>query len=334
MAGRWELLRALGAVADNPEDARTASAALGLPSPGPAEHTEVFVLNCPPSASVYLGPAGSLGGEGADRVAGFWRAIGLTPPAEPDHLAALLGLYACLGEAADGTRRAATTDALTRARAALLWEHLWPWLPGYLDAVSDLATPALPAWASLTGQVLAAELAALPAGGRLPPAKGRLPSAGGRPSLADGRPSSARDRLPLALRAAPPALTVGCQLSDLLAAVVAPARSGIILTRGRLAQGADRAGVGHRIGERRFTLRAMIEQDASATLGWLGREAQRWSGRHARRAGGDVASQWWSRRASQTAGVLRDAAAAAGGGVDDRVPAGSATEAAVRVPAG
>ena len=41
-----------------------------------AEHTEVFVLNCPPYASVYLGPDGALGGEGADRAAGFWRASG------------------------------------------------------------------------------------------------------------------------------------------------------------------------------------------------------------------------------------------------------------------
>ena len=58
------------------------------------------MLNCPPYASVYLGPDGALGGEGADRAAGFWRASGLTPPAEPDHLTALLALYASLGEAA------------------------------------------------------------------------------------------------------------------------------------------------------------------------------------------------------------------------------------------
>ena len=97
--GRAELFRALGAVAGDPADARTACAALGLPVPGNAEHTEVFVLNCPPYASVYLGAEGGLGGEAADRVAGFWRAIGVPPPAEPDHLTALLSLYARLGEA-------------------------------------------------------------------------------------------------------------------------------------------------------------------------------------------------------------------------------------------
>ena len=89
-AARWELLRALGAVAGDPADVAAACGALGLPAPGNAEHTEVFVLNCPPYAAIYLGADGALGGDAADRVAGFWRAIGVEPPAEPDHLVALL----------------------------------------------------------------------------------------------------------------------------------------------------------------------------------------------------------------------------------------------------
>ncbi len=284
-AGRWELIRALGAIADNPADARTASEVLGLAGPDPAEHTEVFVLNCPPYAAVYLGPQGSLGGEAADRVAGFWRALGLATPTEPDHLAALLGLYACLGEAGAGARRAAAKDALARARYALLAEHLWPWLPGYLDAVASLATSALPAWAALARRALAAEYAAV--------AREQPPAAG----------------LPLALRAAPPPLSHGQSFGDLVSGLVAPARSGIILTRTGLAQGAARTGTGHRIGERRFALRSMIEQDAEATLRWLGREAESWSARHASRQARDATSQWWSHRAAQTAGVLRGAAA-------------------------
>ena len=142
--GRWELLRALGAVADSPAAAGAVAPSLGLDVPAAAEHTEVFVLNTPPYASVYVGPEGALGGEGTDRAAGFWRALALTPPAEPDHLAALLSLYAHLGQARADTRRPATAAALTRLRAALLSEHLWPWLPAYLDAVTDVAGPARP----------------------------------------------------------------------------------------------------------------------------------------------------------------------------------------------
>ena len=67
-AARWELLRALGAVAGDPADVAAAYGALGLPAPGNAEHTEVFVLNCPPYAAIYLGADGALGGDAADRV--------------------------------------------------------------------------------------------------------------------------------------------------------------------------------------------------------------------------------------------------------------------------
>ncbi len=281
--GRWELLRALGAIADNPSDARIAAAALGLGTASAAEHTDVFVLNCPPSASVYLGPDGALGGEGADRTAGFWRALGLTPPAEPDHLTTLLSLYASLGEAAGETCRPTTAAALARSQAALFWEHLWPWLPGYLDAVTDLGSPALTAWAQLTRHAIAAEYRAHPA-----PAQ-----------------------LPLALRAAPTAADPDGPLRDLVAALATPVRSGIILTRRRLAIGAGLVGVGHRIGERRYTLRAMLEQNPPATLTWLSQETQRWERRHASRADRDAANRWWTARAAGTALFLRTSAAAA-----------------------
>jgi hypothetical protein len=281
-APRRELLRALGAFADNPADARTAAIALGLVPPSRAEHTDAFVMNCPPYASVYLGPDGALGGEGADRAAGFWRAIGITPPAEPDHLTALLGLYASLGDAAAQTRRPATAEALARSAAALFWEHVWPWLPAYLDAVADLAIPALTAWAQLTRRAIAAEFAALP------------PPTG----------------LPLALRAAPPQAGPDGRVSDLTAALTTPARSGIILTRRGLTRGAGHSGVGHRIGERRFALRAMLDQDPAATLTWLGREAARWQHRHASRMPADPASQWWTARASRTALLLSNSAGA------------------------
>ena len=52
--GRWELIRALGAVADSPAGARSVSPLLDLDVPEDAEHTEVFILNAPPYASVYL----------------------------------------------------------------------------------------------------------------------------------------------------------------------------------------------------------------------------------------------------------------------------------------
>ena len=276
--GRCELIRALGAVADSPQAARAAADALGLEAPGDAELTDVFVLNLPPYAAIYLGPDGALGGEGADRVAGFWRVLSIDPPAEPDHLSALLGLYASLGEAVAAARRPATRAALATTRAALFWEHLQPWLPGYLEAVTDVPAPALATWAALLRLVFAAEAVRQPA----------IPA------------------LPLALRSAPPGLDLSpaAELRKMTAALTIPVRSGMILTRHRVALGARQAGVGHRIGERRFTLQAMIEQDPRGTLAWLGAEAFRWQRRHCRRRGTDATARWWADRAARTGQVL------------------------------
>jgi hypothetical protein len=285
--GRCELLRAIGAVADSPAGARAAGRALGLPDLDGQQHAEAFIMNCPPYASVYLGPDGALGGEGADRVGGFWRAIGVAPPGEPDHLTALLSLYASLGQAAAESRRAATAAALARSRAALLWEHLWPWLPGYLDAVSGLGAPALTAWARLTAAAVTEEIGAAPAATGLAPA-----------------------RLPLALRAAPAMPGAGSSLDDLVGALITPVRSGIIVTRRRLAEVAGQAGVGFRIGERRFALRAMLEQDPAATLTWLSRECGRWARRHASRPSADAVTRWWAGRAASTGRLLRELAGA------------------------
>jgi TorA maturation chaperone TorD len=279
-ADRCELIRALGAVADSPAAARTAARALGLKAPGDAELTDVFVLNLPPYAAIYLGPDGALGGEGADRVAGFWRVLGIDPPAEPDHLSALLGLYASLGQAVAAARSPVTRAALSRTQATLFWEHLQPWLPAYLEAVTDAPAPALGTWAALLRQVIAAEAARQPA----------MPG------------------LPLALRSAPPGLDASPEPAprEVTEALTVPVRSGLILTRHRVALGARQTGVGHRIGERRFTLGAMIEQDPPGTLGWLAAEAFGWQRRHQDRAGADATTQWWADRARRTGQVLRN----------------------------
>jgi hypothetical protein len=279
---RWELLRALGAVAGDPADAVKVLSALDLPGCDDAAHTAVFVLNCPPYASVYLGAEGGLGGSAADRVAGFWRAIGLAPPAEPDHLTVLLSLYAQLGERWEEADRASdsqATAALGHARQALFAEHLWTWLPGYLAAVADLGTPALSTWASVLGRALAAE-------------------------HAGSSQAAAPPALPLALREAPAPVDAGCSLGELLDVLTAPVRSGMIVTRQALAVIAGRAGAGHRIGERRFALRAMLEQEPDGTRGWLAEEASRWAKRHRAAAPHDPVQQWWSTRARTTAEVL------------------------------
>ena len=286
-AGRWELLRALGAaVGAVPPSADHLLAALELPSWSRAAHTQAFTLELPPFASVHLGPEGKLGGEGADRVAGLWRTLGLEPPPDADHLGSLLGLYAELGEAEELAASDATRRRLAHVRATLLWEHLWCWVPGYLAALRR-HHPAVVPWAKLTGRALAREASA-------------------------AEPPTA---LPLALRTAPPPLSADTPFGELLDALTVPVRTGFVLTASDVAAAAGATGAGLRRGERRFALRALLEQDAAATLGWLADHAASWARRH--RCQPPVAhdpAPWWATRASCTAGVLTELARIAEGG--------------------
>jgi hypothetical protein len=59
------------------------------------------------------------------------------------------------------------------------------------------------------------------------------------------------------------------------------------------------------IGERRFALRAMLEQDPGAILAWLAGEADRWQRRHRDRVPADDVTGWWAARAGRTGQVLR-----------------------------
>jgi TorA maturation chaperone TorD len=261
-----ELLRALAAFAAAPDPGLVSvAAALELPVPSAADHHQLFGGELHPYASVYLGPEGMLGGEARDRVAGFWRALGEVPPAEPDHLATLLGALAVLG---DDPAPAAST-----ARSALLWEHVLAWLPAWLDRALQLAPPSLAAWTCLLHDALLDE------------------------ALAAGAPAT----LPAALRAAP-----GLDPEDLVPALVAPVRSGLVLTRGDLRRAAAELGLGVRQGERAFALRSLLSQDAPAVLGWLAGQADSTAGRLRRApAAWHAVTAWWSDRAAATAGTLR-----------------------------
>ncbi len=276
-----ELLRALGALAEPPDrERRRVARLLRLPPLPDAEaHTALFVLQLQPYASIYLGPEGMMGGEAAGRVAGFWRAIGAVPPAEPDHLAALLSLAAALAEAENAEGDAARRALRRRARHALLWEHLASWLIPYLERVEALGPPCYAAWGALLRDALVAEAERL------------------------GPPET----LPIHLRETPPldAGVLAGSLHELTAALLAPARSGLVLARADLARGARALGLGLRVAERRYALESMLRQDAVATLRWFAEEAARRADRYttAPRALGPIAA-FWRNRAMQTTRAL------------------------------
>ncbi len=280
-----ELFRALAVLVeppDRPGVARVADA-LGLGTvPEASAYTNLFVFQLYPYASVYVGAEGMLGGEARDRVAGFLAALGHDVPAEPDHLALLLGAYAGLCEAERDEGDEQRRKRVRSARRALLWEHLLSWLPVYLEKVGRVAPPFYRGWAETLRAALDAEAVELDAQGPLPL---HLREA---PALADPRAETPE---------------------EFLKTLLAPARSGLILVRDDLARAARELGTGVRAGERLYALRSLMGQDAVGTLSWLAREAEDWHALHLRRrtAHGAVA-EWWAARAAATAKLLRELA--------------------------
>ncbi|MET0645051.1 MAG: molecular chaperone TorD family protein [Pyrinomonadaceae bacterium] len=279
-----ELFRALAVLVeppDRPGAARVAEA-LGLGAvPETSAYTDLFVFQLYPYASVYVGAEGMLGGEARDRVAGFLSALGQAVPAEPDHLALMLGAYAGLCEA----EQVGGGERVRGARRALLWEHLLSWLPVYLDKFERVAPRFYRRWAETLRAALDAEAEELGAQGPLPL---HLREA---PALADPRAEAPE---------------------EFLKTLLAPARSGIILVRDDLARAARELGTGVRAGERLFALRSLVGQDAAGTLAWLAREAEDWHALHRRRrAAHGAVAEWWAARAASTAKLLEELAAEA-----------------------
>jgi TorA maturation chaperone TorD len=289
---RADLFRALATIVEPPDGREAAiAAALGLAAPpSAAEHAELFLFAAYPYASVHLGAEGMLGGEARDRIAGFWRALGLTPPPEPDHLASLLGMYAALLDAAaeagaeaglNGTHaeNTARSSIVRRSRAAFLWEHLLAWTPVWLAKVQEIGGATHRSWARLLGEALLDEALEVEA----PPS------------------------LPLALRSAPGLPADDARAADWISALLAPVRCGVLLTRADLARAARELGIGSRIGERAFMLRALFEQDADATSGWLADEAARVARSHQELEAtlGPVAAFWRGRAETTAAALLR-----------------------------
>ena len=333
---RADLLRALGALSEEPRpEHRRLADLLGLPDgPGPGEFTDVLVMNLYPYASVHLGEEGMLGGEARDRVAGFWQALGIRPPREPDHLGSLIGLLAELVEREEAEGEPAARILLGRARAALVREHLEPWAPAFLGRVAELAGPYYRAWAELLLEALREEVAhaaglpvdteralqmELPLHLRaVPPLpdprtpESRTPDPGGSGSRGGDAPAQGPDEGKGGEKGRAHASPAG---ETFLKALLSPVRSGILLTRADLARAARELHLGTRMGERLYILKALLGQEPTAILTWLAEEARRQAARHGEAEGFDEGvTAFWSERAATTARLLDELASAEAGG--------------------
>lgn len=282
-----EVYRALGLLIEAPAEGHPAvAAALDLPPvPDGAIHGTEVAFQRYPYASVYLGEEGKLGGEARNRIAGFWTALGMELPDEPDHLSSLLSLLASLGEAATEETDGAEAALLNQARTALAWEHLHSWCVPYLHSFRTSPPSYYRAWAELTRQAI---LEALPRS--LP---GHLPGALG--AAADYPLSDPRER------------DGG---SGFVPMLLAPVRSGLVILRSDLADLADSVGLAMRAGERAYALSWFLGQDPGGTLRWLSAFAGRWAdGLEEMMEESDLVVAWWADRARRTAALLAELAA-------------------------
>ncbi len=276
-----EIFRSLGALIERPTaELAPLAALLELGSlPDEAAHTELFGFQLYPYASIYLGEEGMLGGEARDRIAGFWRALGQKPPGEPDHLTVMLAFHAELCERATNVE-VKYRQRWLQARKAFLWEHLIPWLPIYLLQLDRLAPPFYRRWGQLLREALRGEVEAV--GLQERPAL-HLRSASG---IADPRKHD---------------------FKAFLDSLLAPVRSGLLLTRYDLSRAARNLNLGSRIGERRYILQALLAQQTGDVLAWIGREATARSEQF--RATEEPWSPMlalWGERAEATAALAKD----------------------------
>jgi TorA maturation chaperone TorD len=284
-----ELLRSLASLSETPADAAAGRVAdaLGIgPIADEGEYTDLFIFQLPPYASIYLGAEGMIGGPARDLIAGFWRTLNAEPPKEPDHMAAMLALYARLSELEVDESDAIRRESLRRARAGFLWEHLLSWLPVYLSKLDQIAAPFYRRWGEILLEALRAEAAA----------------------------SEKPMQLPLHLREAEGALDprAGVEVEEFerfLRFMLSPVRSGMIITRADLTRAGRELDLGLRMGERLFVLKSLMGQDAGGVLRWLAREARGWAERHrANRHWLAGIATFWEERAKITAALLEELA--------------------------
>ena len=97
-------------------------------------------------------------------------------------------------------------------------------------------------------------------------------------------------------------------VTEFLASLLAPARSGAIVTANDLARAARELELGLRYGERRYVLEAFFAQDPHRVLNWLAAEAERWAALHRSSLLPAGAREHWTERARSSAALLRSLA--------------------------
>ena len=268
-----ELIRALGMFCEAPseEHVRIAKILGFSQTPSRDLYEGIFCRELPPYASEYIDCGANSDGEGLERISGFWRALQRDVPNEPDHLSGLLGLVAYLEELQGYEKEPARALLIRRSRSALLWEHLLPWLPMYLDKVESIGDDTVYGdWARLLTEALVNEYRSL----------GPLESLPIHLTTSSGLPDP-RDR--------------GAKL--FVSSLFCPNKSGFVLLFDDLSELATELGIAPSNKDPRMALEDLLRLAPKETLGALAKLASETHSRLVSKWGslGEITAYWEAR---------------------------------------
>lgn len=246
--------------------------ALGIDRSGCEAINALLVSELPPFASIYLSLDGNIGGESQAEIAGFYRAISVKVPPNPDYLSSLLYLLGQIikkeAEVVDG--ETARSRAIEIAKLTLLRQHIAPWLVPYLLRAEQIAGADASVWIALTLDLIASILES----SEVPTPKQPIDE-----DLDQSQIESFANSV------------------EFIDWITSPLLSGVIVAPSDLVSIAKSLGLATRIGRKRFVLEGLFQQGGRELLAAIGQFVAEQGDLYLSRSSEFEVLQSWSKRA-------------------------------------
>ena len=267
-----EVAMALAEISEGVVPSQVLLDALGIDRSECEAINALLVSELPPFASIYLSLDGNIGGESQAEIAGFYRAISVKVPPNPDYLSSMLYLLGQIiqkeAEFSDG--ETPRSKAIEIAKLTLLQQHLAPWLVPYLLRADQIAGTSASVWITLTLDLITSilELSEGPFSQQIindDPDQGQIESFANSVEFIDW--------------------------------ITSPRLSGVIVAPSDLANIAKSLGLAARIGRKRFVLDGLFQQGGRELLEEIGKFVAEQGDLYLSRSSEFEVLQPWSKKA-------------------------------------